>query len=165
MKIEELFSLQKPKSLRFIKEYLINDSLLSTRKTEFFEEERSEFFDQAFTNFSRSFEILKRYFNSPFFKLGHFAVVSLLSSDYYFDMPYKELRKRLGKKFISLEEFSEQKIFSLMQREINKRYKYAIKEEKTLNVFFLSFAKLKTNKATISQDLRIEVSFEFNVLF
>lgn len=166
MNIEELFSLQKPKSLRFLKEYLINDSLLSTRKTEFFEEERSEFFDQAFTDFSRSFEILKRFFKSPFFKLGHFAIVSSLANDYYyFDMPYKEIRKRLGKRFLSLEEFSEQKIFSLMQHEINKRYKYAVKKEKTLNVFFASFVELKINETTLSQELRIEVSFDFNTLF
>lgn len=164
MNIEELF-LQKPKSLRFLKEYSINDNLLSTRKVEYFEEERSEFFDKAFTDFSRSFEILKRFFKSPFFKLGHFAIVSLLANDYYFDMPYKEIRKRLGKRFLSLEEFSEQKIFSLIQREINKRYKYAIKEEKTLNVFFTSFVELKINETTLSQDLRIEVSFDFNALF
>ena len=80
-------------------------------------------------------------------------------------MPYKEIRKRLGKRFLSLEEFSEQKIFSLIQREINKRYKYAIKEEKTLNVFFTSFVELKINETTLSQDLRIEVSFDFNTLF
>lgn len=165
MNIEELFSLQKPKSLRFLKEYLINDSLLSTRKTEFFEEERSEFFDKAFTDFSRNFEILKRFFKSPFFELGRFTIVSSLANDYYFDMPYKELRKRLRKRFLSLEEFSEQKIFSLMQREINKRYKYAIKEEKTLNVFFVSFVELKINETTLSQDLRIEASFDFNTLF
>ena len=164
MNIEELF-LQKPKSLRFLKEYSINDNLLSTRKVEYFEEERSEFFDKAFTDFSRSFEILKRFFKSPFFKLGHFAIVSSLANDYYFDMPYKEIRKRLGKRFLSLEEFSEQKIFSLIQREINKRYKYAIKEEKTLNVFFTSFVELKINETTLSQDLRIEVSFDFNTLF
>lgn len=165
MNIEELFSLQKPKSLRFLKEYSINDNLLSTRKIEFFEEERSEFFDKAFTVFSRSFEILKRFFKSPFFKLGHFAIASSLANDCYFDMPYKEIRKRLGKRFLSLEEFSEQKIFSLIQREINKRYKYAIKEEKTLNVFFISFVELKINEATLSQELRIEVSFDFNTLF
>ncbi|AZU97759.1 hypothetical protein PGDDIFCJ_00130 [Thermus phage YS40_Isch] len=165
MNIEELFSLQKPKSLRFLKEYSISDKFLSTRKADYFEEERSEFFDKAFTDFSRNFEILKRFFKSPFFKLGRFAIVSSLANDYYFDMPYKEIRKRLGKRFLSLEEFSEQKIFSLIQREINKRYKYAIKEEKTLNVFFLSFARLKIDKTILSQDLRIEISFDFNTLF
>lgn len=167
MNIEELFSLQKPKSLRFLKEYSINDNLLSARKVEYFEEERSEFFDKAFTDFSRNFEVLKRFFNSSYFKIGHFAITSSLSlvNDSYLNLSYSELRKRLRKRFLGLEEFSEQKIFSLMQHEINKRYKYAVKEEKMLNVFFASFVELKINETTLSQDLRIEISFDFNTLF
>lgn len=165
MNIEELFSLQKPKSLRFLKEYSINDNFLSTRKVEYFEEERSEFFDKAFTDFSRNFKVLKRFFNSSYFKIGHFAITSSLVNDSYLTLPSNELRKRLRKRFLGLEEFSEQKIFSLMQHEINKRYKYAVKEEKTLNVFFASFVELKINETTLSQDLRIEVSFYFNTLF
>ena len=161
MSIEELFPLQKPKSFRFLKEYFIDSGYLLTRKVKYFEEEKTEIFDKAFTDFSKNFEILKRFFLSSYFKLGYFVVVSSLVDESYFDLPYKELRKRLRKKFLSFEEFNEQKIFAL----INKRYKYAIKEEKTLNVFFASFAKLKINKTSLSQDLRIQISFDFTTLF
>ena len=53
----------------------------------------------------------------------------------------------------------------LTNAEINKRYKYAIKGGKALNVFFASFVELEINETTLSQDLRIEVSLDFNTSF
>lgn len=173
MRIEELFSLQKPTAYKifFVEvstEHFIKQAFIKARKCKYYynspEEEIKNFYDI----FLKHLNIVKRFVSSKYFYKGYFVVFSLCNiSEEYFDIYRKEksLLTRFPEKVYRIEEFSEEKFMRLVEEAFFQKYKKALVNQENISVESIFFVSLKIKKSLIVKNLLLKIHYALHSVF